>query len=780
MGFAVFVVPPEVCIALVQATHTMSSASGFQKESAGSLKSRTAAAAAKSGPEKPVPAEEVEKAKESKDTAVHSVSKGPLYTIEAFAAPLVFTLLALFVRMYRIDANNHVVWDEAHFGKFGSYYLRHEFYHDVHPPLGKMLIGFSGYIAGYNGSFDFPSGEVYPEYLDFVKMRIFNAAFSAMCVPLAYFTAKAIGFGIPTVWFFTCCVLFENTYATLGRFILLDSMLLFFTIASFFCFVKFHNTQAAPFSCAWWKWMALTGVSMGCAISVKMVGLFIISLVGIYTVVQLWCFLADKKMSWKTYAAHWLARIVCLIAIPTAIFMLCFVVHFKLLYKSGTGDGNMPSLFQAGLEGTEVGLGPRDVALGSSIITLKNQAFGGNLLHSHVQVYPDGSGQQQVTVYGYKDANNDWFIDRARDGAQQSWDASETEIEYVRNGGLYRLIHKNTGRNLHSHHVRAPVMKQASEVSCYGNDTIGDDKDNWFIEIIDQKNDEDASMLHPLTTIFRIKHAALGCYLAQTGNVLPDWGYKQQEVACIENAADNDKSTWWNIETNENDRLPERPADFTYPKTSFLENFININTAMMATNNGLIPDSDKFDILASAAWEWPTLHVGLRMCGWGDDVVRYYLLGTPFSTWGSSIAVLGFMVYVAVLILRWQRQYVDLSDARELNLFLMGGLYPLLAWGLHYAPFVIMSRVTYVHHYLPALYFALIIFAYALETLVNMVPATKVGKAIRMSTYAMYTCGVIACFWYFSPISFGMVGPRVKYEYLAWLPGWTISKENPQ
>ena len=113
-----------------------------------------------------------------------------LKQVESILAPIVFTALSFFVRFYRISVNDHVVWDEAHFGKFGSYYLRHEFYHDVHPPLGKMLVGLSGYLAGYNGSWDFPSGEKYPDYIDYTKMRLFNATFSALCVPLAYFTGK--------------------------------------------------------------------------------------------------------------------------------------------------------------------------------------------------------------------------------------------------------------------------------------------------------------------------------------------------------------------------------------------------------------------------------------------------------------------------------------------------------------------------------------------------------------------------------------------------------------
>ena len=182
------------------------------------------------------------------------------------------------------------------FGKFGSHYIKREFYFDVHPPLGKMLVGLSGVLAGYNGSFEFKSGEKYPEELNYTFMRLFNSAFGAVCVPLAYYTARELNFRRPAVWLVTLMVLFENSYATISRFILLDSMLLCFTFTTVLCWARFHRLRHESFSVEWFTWLFLTGISIGCVCSVKWVGMFGTALVGLYTIEDLWNKFGDLKM----------------------------------------------------------------------------------------------------------------------------------------------------------------------------------------------------------------------------------------------------------------------------------------------------------------------------------------------------------------------------------------------------------------------------------------------------------------------------------------------------
>ncbi len=231
--------------------------------------------------------------------------------------------------------------------------------------------------------------------------------------------------------------------------------------------------------------------------------------------------------------------------------MFSFWLHFLILENSGPGDAQMSSLFQANLKGTTVGKdSPLEIVQGSRV-TIKNMGYGGGLLHSHVQTYPEGSNQQQVTCYHHKDSNNDWFFYPNRN--EPDFDP-EAPLKFVGDKQVIRLIHAQTGRNLHSHPIPAPITKADHEVSSYGNTTIGDEKDHWTVEIVRDVSSSDRTKLRTLTTAFRLKHTPLGCYL-RAGNVnLPQWGFKQIEVTCTKENKPGDVYTHWNVESHVNDK----------------------------------------------------------------------------------------------------------------------------------------------------------------------------------------------------------------------------------
>lgn len=120
---------------------------------------------------------------------------------------------------------------------------------------------------------------------------------------------------------------------TLNQYILLDPILLFFISGATYTMAKFRTLSDRPFSPAWWAWLAASGAMLGGAVSVKFVGLFVVLLVGLNTLEQLWVVLGDVERPFSHVVRHFAARAACLIALPMAIYVALFWVHLAVLYK---------------------------------------------------------------------------------------------------------------------------------------------------------------------------------------------------------------------------------------------------------------------------------------------------------------------------------------------------------------------------------------------------------------------------------------------------------------
>ncbi|KAF5372032.1 hypothetical protein D9615_008125 [Tricholomella constricta] len=674
-------------------------------------------------------------------------------------------LVAAGVRLFRLSKPNSVVFDEVHFGKFASKYIKTQYFVDVHPPLAKLLITLAAFVFGYDGQFDFKDiGKIY-ERVPYVAMRMVPAALGVATVPLAYLTLRALDCRATTALLASLFITFENGLVTQSRHILLDSPLIFFTALTVFLWCGFWNEDKhAPFTKSWWTWLTLTGFSLGAVASCKWVGLFTIATIGVSTLHQLWMLLGDLRVPPRLFVRHFIARAICLIAIPIIFYMAMFQIHFLVLENSGDGDGFMSSEFQHTLGGRGMADTFADIGVGSQV-TLRHVNTQGGYLHSHVHTYPGGSKQQQITLYPHRDSNNDWRIFNASDSSAE-FDWTTEPLSYITSGTRIKLQHIATEKHLHSHDIRPPVsdVDFQNEVSAYGMPGFaGDANDDWYVEIErgDRRDKESSKRLRTLRTVFRLRHSLTGCYLFSHKVKLPDWAYEQQEVTCNKNAVR--ANSLWFIETSMHPNLPADAPKVNYKLPGFFAKFMELQRVMWTTNAGLT-DRHTYDSRPSS---WPRLRRGINF--WVKDNRQIYLIGNPLVWWLSTLAVVAYASVRGFLILRAQRGYRDFDNTKVVKYDSLCG-FLFVGWALHYFPFFLMGRQLFLHHYFPALYFAVLLSCAGFD-----LATSTLRPRVRLQIAAVLVILAVWHFAHFSPLAYGSPWTRSKCVSAKWFKTWDFS-----
>ncbi|KAK4555376.1 Dolichyl-phosphate-mannose--protein mannosyltransferase 1 [Recurvomyces mirabilis] len=700
----------------------------------------------------------------------------PKHDWELLAA---LTLVALFVRLFRIYQPSSVVFDEVHFGGFASKYIKGKFFMDVHPPLAKLLLTLAGWLAGFDGEFDFK--DIGKDYLEpgvpYVAMRLLPAICGVLTIPTIYLTLKAAGCKTTSAALGAGLVIFENGLVTQSRLILLDSPLIIFTALTALSWTSFTNQhELGPqyaFRPSWWFWLAATGLTLGATVSVKWVGLFTIAWVGSLTALQLWVLLGDtKNVNIRMWFKHLFARIFCLIVIPVTFYMAMFAIHFVCLVNPGDGDGFMSSEFQSTLNSKGMADVPADVAFGSRV-SFRHHNTQGGYLHSHSHMYPAGSKQQQITLYPHKDENNvfllenqtqpiNWALDPTGNTSfpgPLAWDNLD-QPSFIEDGSLIRLYHVVTDRRLHSHDVRPPITEAEwqNEVSAYGYEGFeGDANDLFRVEIVKSLSDGAAAKtrLRTIQSKFKLVHIMTGCVLFSHKVKLPDWGFEQQEVTCAKGGT-LPNSVWY-IESNNHPQLDSVSEKVNYRNPGFFGKFWELQQVMWTTNAGLV-ESHAWD---SRPPSWPILRRGINF--WGVDHRQIYLIGNPLIWWSSTAAIGLWVVFKALAVLRWQRGCGDYGNVVLRRFDYEIGM-SVLGWAFHYFPFYLMQRQLFLHHYFPALYFAIMVFAQIFDFTTSRITLSlpnNINLTLKNQPYIARVSAVvflalsIVVFGLYAPLSYG-------------------------
>ena len=208
------------------------------------------------------------------------------------------TLASLATRLHGLDMGSQVCWDETHFGKFAGWYINRTYFFDVHPPLGKLLIAGIGRVVGYNGTFGFQTGQDFSAHPEVAAMRCAMAVLGAALAPAAFVTAWQLTGSCAAAGTAASLVVFDTGFTSLTRYILLDQPLLLAIAASFHVSVVFGRVSLQPGFSPGWVWrLGALGLLLGAAVSVKLVGVFMIAYVGLLTLHDLWHLAGDPGTS---------------------------------------------------------------------------------------------------------------------------------------------------------------------------------------------------------------------------------------------------------------------------------------------------------------------------------------------------------------------------------------------------------------------------------------------------------------------------------------------------
>lgn len=214
------------------------------------------------------------------------------------------------------------VFDEVHFGKFVSAYFTGEYYFDIHPPLGKLLVAGIAKISGFEPGFSFETiGQEFPDNT-YQWLRFLPKLAGTLLPVIIFLIALELGLSQKSAFLAGLLLVFENSLLVQSRLILLDAFLLIFGFSGILLFLKFrsHNSNF---------YLLISGFFAVLAASIKWTGLTFLAVIILFYSIN-WLKSKNKiKLAFK--------GLLFLIVIPLIVYFSIFAIHFSLLDKTGPG-----------------------------------------------------------------------------------------------------------------------------------------------------------------------------------------------------------------------------------------------------------------------------------------------------------------------------------------------------------------------------------------------------------------------------------------------------------
>ena len=267
---------------------------------------------------------------------------------------IILILVSIGVHFAFFGHPNETVFDEVHFGKFVSAYYTHEYYFDIHPPGGKLIIAGFSKLFNFSPEYSFAQiGQSFPDN-KYLALRFLPVLAGALLSIVIYFLALELGLSAIGAFGAGMLIALENALLTQSRYILMDPFLLLFGFAGLLFYFKyrsrFYNSVLIPNS----YFLIPASIFFGLSMSIKWTGIAFLGLAGVIELVTILGYgIRDKYYGVQNIFKQLPKLALYFIVIPLTLYFSIFVIHFSLLTKSGDGDAFMTPAFQSSLQGSD-------------------------------------------------------------------------------------------------------------------------------------------------------------------------------------------------------------------------------------------------------------------------------------------------------------------------------------------------------------------------------------------------------------------------------------------
>lgn len=667
---------------------------------------------------------------------------------------ILLTVVSFAARIYALGEPSVVVFDEAHVVSHINKYIDGVYFNDVTPPLAGLFYTFVAYLAGYRG--EAPLTKPGQDYLlttfPFKTLRAVTSVLGSGICSIAFLTLRSSGVRPIVAFAVSLIFAFENMAVITNRLFMPDTLFMFGVALAVYSYKKFDLTE--PFGKKWIKYLLMTGVSLGLTVSTKWIGLATVTWILALTGIKLWYILGDLDVTNCAVSKHSFSRLGAFVIAPAAIYFGIFAVHIMLLTQFHNDASLLSTAFQRELIGNDVHTIPKYVTWNSTI-TLRHSDSLGGYLHSHPYKYKSGSREQQVTVFNFKDFNNEWIIEP---GVGARFDVNEPRIKQ---GQEVQLRHKNTGAVMRVDKFKPPMSEQDydHEVACFGNSSYaGNETDKYQIKFKNEKESKD-KFLTATDAEFRLYNSKKRCTVLSHDIKLPDWGFGQQEVICVDSPTL--ARTYFKVEnvkypkSLDLEKYPFLKEKVPHVEVPMWKKFLEVNNRMYRLLKGIKVTNKN----ASSGSSWPLLSKGVRFSTRPNSSL--YVIGNPVTFIFPLVLIPVLVLLATVGFFRGDKLVQTFNYTNQSASYALGFL-------IHWLPYVLQDGEFFLQYYIPALYFGVLLAGVSLEYV--MFKNSTLGNALCVIM-------VLASFHYFSavlPVIWGTSWTEQACEAARLFPSWDM------